>query len=112
MSGSLGDMGNLLRQAQEMQRELDKVKEDLRNHTVDGTAGGGVVRVEITADRLEVNKVEISPDVLKMSDQGMVEDLVLTAFRDALRKAELHANESMSKITGGLNLPPGMNLPF
>ena len=104
MSGSLGDMGNLLRQAQEMQRELDRVKEDLRNHTVEGTAGGGVVRIELTADRLEVRRVELAPEVLG-ADRGMLEDLVLTALRDALRKAEQHANESMSKITGGLNLP-------
>jgi DNA-binding YbaB/EbfC family protein len=104
MSGSLGDMGNLLRQAQEMQRELDRVKDDLRNHTVEGTAGGGVVRIELSADRMEVRRVEISPEAAG-ADKGMLEDLVLTALRDALRKAEHYANESMSKITGGLNLP-------
>ena len=105
MSGSLGDMGNLLRQAQEMQRELDRMKEELKNRRVEGTAGGGVVRVEVSADRHQIHSVEISPDVLKHSDAGMVEDLVLTAVRDALRKAELIANESMAKITGGMNLP-------
>jgi len=104
MSGSLGDMGNLLRQAQEMQRELDRVKEDLKNHTVEGTAGGGVVKIDITSDRMEVRRVEIASDALG-ADKGMLEDLVLTALRDALRKAEQYANESMSKVTGGLNLP-------
>jgi nucleoid-associated protein EbfC len=105
MSGSLGDMGNLLRQAQEMQRELDRLKEDLRNHVVEGTAGGGVVRVELTADRMEVRRVEISPEALRQADVRLLEDLFLTALRDALRKAEVHANETMSRITGGLNLP-------
>lgn len=105
MSGSPGDMGNLLRQAQEMQRELDRVKEDLRNHVVEGTAGGGAVRIEITADRHEVKKVEIEQKFLEQSDKDTVEELVLTALRDALHKAELHANESMGKLTGGMNLP-------
>jgi|SoiMethySBSTD1v2_1073268.scaffolds.fasta_scaffold2847647_1 DNA-binding YbaB/EbfC family protein len=105
MSGSLGDMGNLLRQAQEMQRELDRVKEDLKNHVVEGTAGGGVVRIELTADRMEVRRVEIAPEALRQGDARLVEDLFLTALRDALRKAEVYANESMSRITGGLNLP-------
>jgi DNA-binding YbaB/EbfC family protein len=105
MSGSLGDMGNLLRQAQEMQRELDRVKQELKEHVVEGASGGGIVRVELTADRLEVRKVEISPDAVKQGDRAVLEDLVLAALRDALRKAELHANEAMGRVTGGLNLP-------
>ena len=105
MSGSLGDMGNLLRQAQEMQRVLDRVKEELHQKTVEGTAGGGVVSIEITADRQEVKSVHIDPEVLANSDVETLEDLVLTALRDGLRRAEQHANESMSKVTGGMNLP-------
>jgi len=105
MSGSLGDMGNLVRQAQEMQRELDRVKQDLRAHVVEGAAGGGMVRLELTADRLEAKKVEISAEALRTADKAMLEDLVLAAVRDALRKAELHANEAMGRVTGGLNLP-------
>lgn len=105
MSGSLGDMGNLLRQAQEMQRELDRVKEDLKNQVVEGVAGGGVVRVEISADRQEAKRVQLSPEVLKHADPATLEDLVLAALRDALRKAERHSAEALSKVTGGLNLP-------
>ncbi len=105
MSGSLGDMGNLLRQAQEMQRELDRVREELHNQTVEGTAGGGVVSVELTADRQEVTRVEISPEVLRTGDRDMIQDLVLTALRDGLRKAEVLSNEKMAKVTGGMNLP-------
>ncbi|MCZ6598608.1 MAG: YbaB/EbfC family nucleoid-associated protein [Planctomycetota bacterium] len=105
MTGSLGDMGNLLRQAQEMQRELDRVREELKTRTVEGTAGGGVVRIEMSVDRQDVQKVEIAPDVLKSGDKDLIEDLVLTALRDALKKAGLLANEAMSKVTGGLNLP-------
>ena len=98
-------MGNLLRQAQEMQRELDRVKGELRDHIVEGTAGGGVVRIELTADRHEVKKLEIDDKAFEQSDKAAVEELVLAALRDALRKAELHSTEAMGKLTGGMNLP-------
>ena len=105
MSGSLGDMGNLLKQAQEMQRELDRVKLELKAHVVEGVAGGGMIRIELTADRLEAKRVEIAPEVLKQTDAAALEDLVLAALRDALHKAEVHANDAMGRVTGGLNLP-------
>jgi hypothetical protein len=98
-------MGNLLRQAQEMQRELDRVKQELKSQVVEGVAGGGIVRVKLTADRQEAHGVEIAAEALRQADRGMLEDLVLAALRDALRKAELQANEAMGRVTGGLNLP-------
>ena len=88
-----------------MQRVLDRVREELHQKTVEGSAGGGVVTVELTADRQEVKKVTINPDVLAQSDVETVEDLVLTALRDGLRRAEQVANEETSKVTGGMNLP-------
>lgn len=104
MSGSLGDMGSLLRQAQQMQRELDRVREELRRSVVEGTSGGGAVRVEITGDR-RVQSVQISDEAFAGQDKALLEDLLLAALRDGLTKAEALAEESMGRVTGGMNLP-------
>ena len=104
MSG-LGEMGNLLRQAQEMQRQIDRMRSELRGRTVTGIAGGGVVRVELTADRHEVKKVEISPEALRSGDPTLVADLVASAFQDGLKRASDIERESFGRITGGLQLP-------
>jgi DNA-binding YbaB/EbfC family protein len=104
MSG-FGEMGNLLRQAQEMQRRIDRVRADLRGEIVEGTAGGGVVRVHLTADRHEVSKVEIADSVLKTAEPGLLEDLVLGAIQDGLRRAQEKEKEAIGKVTGGMHLP-------
>ncbi len=104
MSG-LGDMGNLLKQAQEMQRQIDKVKSELRTTMIEGSAGGGVVRIELSADRHEVKRVEIGPDVLQANDPKMLEDLVLGALQDALRRAEETEKKTIGQVTGGMHLP-------
>ena len=104
MSGSFGDMGNILRQAQEMQRELDRARETLRKASVEGTAGGGAVRVTVTGDR-RLSSVEISKDVVAAGDKGMLEDLVLAAVRDGLEQAAKLEKESLGRVTGGMDLP-------
>lgn len=104
MSHSFGELGSLLKAAQQMQRDLDKVREDLRNRTVEGLAGGGTVRVLVTGDR-QVTKVEIAPELLQRPDKALLEDLLLAALRDAIGKATRMSNESMGKVTGGINLP-------
>jgi hypothetical protein len=104
MSGSFGELGSLLKQAQQMQRDLDRVREELRQKTVEGTAGGGVVRVLVTGDR-QVTKVEIAPEVLAGGNTSLVEDLVLTALRDGIGRAAKLAEETLGKVTGGVNLP-------
>lgn len=104
MSGSFGEMGSLLKQAQQMQRELDRVRNELRNKTVEGTAGGGVVKVWVTGDR-QVTRVEISAEAIKDGDKAMLEDLVLAALRDGIGRASRLADESLAKVTGGMNLP-------
>jgi DNA-binding YbaB/EbfC family protein len=103
MSG-LGDIGNLLKQAQQMQRELDKAEAELKGATVAGTAGGGAVRIELSGDG-EVKRVEIKPDTARAGDARMLEELVLAALRDALSRARTLRKERMAKVTGGLNLP-------
>lgn len=104
MSSSFGEFGSLLKQAQQMQRELDRVREELRGRTVEGSAGGGTVRVLVTGDR-QVAKVEISPEVIAEGDASLVEDLVLTALKDATAKAMKMSEEALGKVTGGVNLP-------
>lgn len=104
MSGAFGDMGNLLKQAQEMQRQMDKVREGLTQEVVSGTGGGGVVQAKVNGDG-DVLELEISPDVIASGDKALVEDLVLAALRDALGQAARLRKERLSAVTGGLNLP-------
>lgn len=104
MTGSFGEMGSLLKQAQEMQRELDRLRAELRTRTFEGSAGGGVVKVWVTGDR-QVTKVEIAPEVIKDGDKALLEELVLAALRDGIGRATRTAEESLAKVTGGMRLP-------
>ena len=104
MSGSFGEMGSLLKQAQEMQRELDRVRAELRAKTFEGNAGGGAVKVWVSGDR-QVTKVEISAEAFKDGDKSLMEELVLAALRDGIGKATRTAEESLAKVTGGMKLP-------
>jgi DNA-binding YbaB/EbfC family protein len=104
MTGSFGEMGSLLKQAQEMQRELDRVRNELRTRTFEGSAGGGVVKVWVTGDR-QVTKVEIAKEVIQDGDKALIEEMLLAALRDGIGKATRLAEESLSKVTGGMKLP-------
>ncbi len=106
MSGTFGEMGNLLKQAQQMQRELDRAREELKAARVEGTAGGGAVRVEVSGDGM-VLKVHIAPEAAEGTrrDASMLEDLVLAACRDGIQRANVLREERLSRVTGGLNLP-------
>ena len=105
-----GALANMLKQAQEMQSKLENAKEALANLVVTGESGGGMVKVQMTG-RNDVNKVEID-DLLMNDDKSMLEDLLAAAVNDAVRKVE-HARDSrMSELTAGMQLPPGMKLPF
>ena len=104
MSGSFGELGSLLKQAQKMQRDLDKAREELKHTTVEGMAGAGAVRVQVTGDR-QVTKIEISPETLKTCDKEALEDLILAALRDGIGRASKLSEETMGKVTGGVNLP-------
>ncbi len=102
MSG-LGEMGNLLKQAQEMQRQLDAVRAELRTRVVEGIAAGGAVRIEVTADRREVRGVRISSGAFP--DPRQLEEAVQSALREALRRAEDIEREALGRVTGGMHLP-------
>jgi DNA-binding YbaB/EbfC family protein len=105
-----GGLGNLMKQAQEMQASMQKAQEELANLEVTGESGGGMVRITMTGKH-EVRRVSID-DSLLADDKDMLEDLVAAAINDAAHKVEATTQERMSGLTSGINLPPGMKLPF
>ncbi|MEJ2360248.1 MAG: YbaB/EbfC family nucleoid-associated protein [Gammaproteobacteria bacterium] len=105
-----GGIGNLMKQAQQMQANMQKMQEEVANMEVEGQAGGGLVKVTMTG-RHDVKRVSIDDSVLQ-DDKEMLEDLVAAAVNDAVRQVEKLSQEKMSSLTDGFNLPPGMKLPF
>ncbi len=105
-----GGLGNLMKQAQKMQEDMQKAQEEIANLEVTGQAGGGLVTVVMTG-RHDVRRVEID-DSLLQDDKEMLEDLVAAAVNDAVRKVESETKERMAGMTSGLSLPPGFKLPF
>ncbi|MEO8467405.1 MAG: YbaB/EbfC family nucleoid-associated protein [Gammaproteobacteria bacterium] len=103
-------LSQLMRQAQEMQANMQKAQDELASTEVEGLAGGGMVKVVITC-KYDVRRVTIEPSLLK-DDKEMLEDLVAAAFNDANRKVEQTVQQRLSAVTGGLALPPGLKLPF
>ena len=105
-----GNISQLMKQAQAMQESMQKVQEEIASMEVLGESGGGMVKVTMTG-RHEVRRVQIEPAVVG-EDREMLEDLVAAAVNDAVHKVEVRAQEKMSSVTAGLQLPPGMKLPF
>jgi DNA-binding YbaB/EbfC family protein len=105
-----GGLGNLMKQAQEMQASMERAQEELANLEVTGESGGGLVKVTMTG-RHEVRRISID-DSLVEDDKDMLEDLVAAAVNDAVHKVESTTKERMTGLTAGMNLPPGMKLPF
>jgi DNA-binding YbaB/EbfC family protein len=102
-------LGNILKQAQQVQEQMVKIQEELAQKKVEATSGGGMVTVEVNGQQ-EILSVKIDPEVIKPDDREMLEDLVLAAVNEGMRKAKDIIKEEMAKVTGGLNLPPGMGL--
>lgn len=105
-----GGMGDLMKQAQQMQEQMQKAQEEVANMEVTGEAGAGMVRITMTG-RHDVRKVELD-DSLLSDDKEMLEDLIAAAVNDAVRKVESESQERMSGLTAGMNLPPGFKMPF
>jgi DNA-binding YbaB/EbfC family protein len=105
-----GQLAGLMKQAQQMQDNMRKMQEQLAQVEVEGQSGAGMVKVIVTC-RNEIKRVAIDPSLLA-DDKDMLEDLVVAAVNDALRKAEQTAQEKMGSVTAGLPLPPGFKLPF
>lgn len=105
-----GGLGNIMKQAQQMQANMQKAQEELANVEVTGQAGGGMVSVVMTC-RNEVRRVNID-DSLLGDDKEMLEDLIAAAMNDAVHKAEATTQEKMAGLTAGMGLPPGFKMPF
>jgi DNA-binding YbaB/EbfC family protein len=101
---STGDLGGLFQQAQKMQKELKAVQEDLKQRTVLGESGSGLIKVYARGPQ-EVLKVEIDPEVVDPEDIEMLEDLVLVAVQQALEKAKELSDQETSRVTGGMSFP-------
>jgi nucleoid-associated protein EbfC len=105
-----GNMGDLMKQAQQMQEKMQKMQEDLANAEVTGSAGAGLVSVVMNG-RHDVRKVTVDPTLLT-EDKEMLEDLLAAAVNDAVRKVEDKNKELMGSLTGGMQMPPGFKMPF
>jgi nucleoid-associated protein EbfC len=105
-----GGLGNLMRQAQQMQETMQKAQAELADLEVIGESGAGMVKVTLNG-RHEAKKVVIEPKLLA-EDKDMLEDLLIAAFNDAVRKIAARSQEKYSGLMSGLNLPPGVKLPF
>jgi DNA-binding YbaB/EbfC family protein len=103
-------LAGLMKQAQQMQDNMRKVQEQLASVEVEGQSGAGMVKVLVTC-RNEVRRITIDPSLLA-DDKDMLEDLLVAALNDGLRKAEQTAQEKMGGVTSGLPLPPGFKMPF
>jgi hypothetical protein len=104
MAQSFGGMGDLLKQAQEMQGRIAKIQEELGQKTVEGSAGGGMVQVTVNG-QFNLITVKIEPSVINPAEKEMLEDLIAAAVNDAMRKAREMVSTEMSKITGGFKIP-------
>ena len=104
-----GNIAGLMQQAQKMQQDMQKAQEELANMVVTGEAAGGMVKVTMTGKHAVI-RVEIDPSL--MDDQEMLEDIVTAAINDAVNRIATETADRMSDMTAGINLPPGMKLPF
>jgi DNA-binding YbaB/EbfC family protein len=104
MAKGIGGMGNLLKQAQEMQSRISKIQEELAQKTVSGSAGGGMVQVTVNG-HLNLTAIKIEPSVVNADEREMLEDLILAAVNDGMRKARDMVSAEMSKVTGGFKIP-------
>lgn len=104
-------LGNMLKQAQELQAKMAEMQKQLEQMEVEGLSGGGMVRVTLSG-KGDMKSVKVDPELVKPDDVEMLEDLIVAAHGDAKKRLEEKMAEEMSKLTGGLNLPPGMQMPF
>jgi nucleoid-associated protein EbfC len=104
-------LGNMLKQAQELQAKMTEMQKQLEELEVEGVSGGGMVRITLSG-KGDLKAVKVDPELIKPDDVEMLEDLIVAAHGDAKKRLEEKMAEEMSKLTGGLNLPPGMQMPF
>jgi DNA-binding YbaB/EbfC family protein len=105
------NLGQLMKQAQQMQHKMAEIQAQLETIEMTGVAGGGMVQLTLNG-KGDLKKIKIDKSVLDPNDSEVVEDLIVAAFNDARQKVNAHTEAEMHKLTGGLNLPGGMKLPF
>ena len=105
------NLASMMKQAQEMQSKMTEMQENLQNMEVTGSSAGGMCQVTLNG-KGEARKLKIDPSLVTPEDATVLEDLILAAFNDAKNKVDTEMREKMSELTGGLQLPPGMQLPF
>jgi DNA-binding YbaB/EbfC family protein len=99
-----GNMNNLLKQAQKLQKQMEDLKEELEKKTVEASAGGGAI-VAVANGKKELLDIKIKPEVVDPDDVEMLQDLIMAAVNEALKKAEMMMTDEMGKLTGGMNIP-------
>lgn len=108
---AFGDLMGMMKQAKELQEKMESMQQEVAALEVEGTAGAGLVTVTMNG-KSEMKTIKIDPSLMKPEEGEIVEDLIVAACNDARAKAEALLAEKMSEMTGGLQLPPGMKLPF
>lgn len=107
MFGNMGNMAGMMKKMQKLQGEMAKMQEELKTRTVEVSAGGGAIKVIINGDK-QIQSLKIEPSAVDPADIEMLEDLVAAAVNEAIKKVDDMMAKEMGKLTGGLNLPPGM----
>ena len=105
------DFNNMLKQAQELQKKMADAQKKVEELEAEGTSGGGLVKVKINGKNV-ITSVSIDESLISKDEKEILEDLVVAALNDARENVQKKISEEMSKLTGGLKLPPGMKLPF
>jgi hypothetical protein len=105
------NLGNLMKQAQQMQARMQEVQAELETAEMTGVSGGGLISVTLNG-KGDLKKLKIDPSAMVPDEAEVLEDLIVAAFNDARAKVNAHAEAEMGKLTGGLNLPGGFKLPF
>lgn len=105
----MADLLGMMKQAAQLQSKMKEMQDELDHIEVEGVSGGGLVSVRMTA-KMDVKAVKIDPSLMKADEREILEDLLVTAFGDARRKAEAAMQDKMQALTGGLSLPPGLGL--
>ena len=105
------NIGNMMKQAQQLQKKMAEAQEKLNSIEVQGVSGGGMVKVTATA-KGDIKRIILDESLLNSNEKEITEDLIVAAVNDAKQKGELAAQEEMKSLTGGMPLPPGMKLPF
>ena len=105
------NLGNMLKQAQQMQSRMQEMQAKLEATEVEGSSGGGMVKVRLTG-KGDLRRVTIGPSLMNADEREVLEDLLVAAHADAKQKVEATMAEEMQKATAGISLPPGMKLPF